>query len=185
MCSIGGVFSKNGQDVYPFLLELLFAQQHRGSDAFGISVGKAVVKSNELSGLRQKFLDGSFGLCHSLLSITGRSVQPLCAQNGAVNLVHNGQIYNFKQIGGKGLSNDSQSIINFLGPSPQKNVLPFFKKAVGSFAVGFSHGSCLYAFRDAVGVRPIWFGQNSEIFAFASEPNALKKLNISFPSPLF
>ncbi len=184
MCSIGGVFSKTGADVYPFLLDLLFSQRHRGSEGFGITVGGKTVKSEKISGIQSNFLKGGFGICHSLLSVTGHSIQPLSSSNRKFHLAHNGQIYNFREIGGAGLSNDSESIVKFLSTSPQKNLPMFFKKAVGSFACALAEQNSISAFRDTLGIKPVWFGENSEIFAFASEPLALKKLNIGFPVPL-
>ncbi len=184
MCGIGGVFSKTGKDVYPVLLDLLFSQRHRGSDGFGISVGGKTVKSEKIAALQGSFLSGHFGICHSLLSVTGYQIQPIEFPGKKTSLAHNGQIYNFREIGGADLSNDSESIPLFLSGNIGKKLALFMKKAAGSFACGISDKNHLLAFRDPVGIKPLWFGENSEIFAFASEPSALKKLNINFPLPL-
>src|SRR3989344_5005687 len=151
MCGIAGVYSKNGQDVYPVLLDLLFSQRHRGSEGFGISVSGKTVKSEKISGLSGNFLKGNYGICHSLLSVTGHGIQPISFPGKKFHLAHNGQIYNFREIGRKDLSNDSESIALFLSGNPEKKLPAFMKKAVGSFACAISGKGFLLAFRDPVG----------------------------------
>jgi len=184
MCSIGGVFSKKQKDIYPQLLDLLFSQKHRGKEGFGISIGNKIIKTKNLSSLKNNFFKGHFGICHSLLSVTGYSLQPIKSPNSENSFVHNGQIYNFKELCGKNFSNDSKACAFYFEKNFKKNVFSFMKKARGAYAFGVMDKKSLTAFRDPIGIKPIWWGENSEIFAFASEPQALKRINILFPAPL-
>ncbi|MBI2598196.1 MAG: asparagine synthetase B [Candidatus Diapherotrites archaeon] len=184
MCSIGGVYSKNGNDVFSLLLELIFSQKHRGSEGFGITYCGKTVKSEKLIDLQNSFIKGSYGICHSLLSVTGHQLQPLISPKNNFSLVHNGQIYNFKELSGKQLFNDSESIPLFISNNPKKNLENFMQKAVGNYAVGVCGKNSLLAFRDFLGIKPVWFGETSEVLAFASEAQALKKIGISFQKPL-
>ncbi len=189
MCSIAGVFSKKGEDVYPVLLDMVLMQAHRGSDGFGIAVGKQLVKSSNKKVLQESFLKGSHGIAHSLLSVTGHGVQPFSSCDKKSFLCHNGQLYNYLELNQK-LSrhsfesdSDSETILHFL-EEHNFDFKKFMRVARGSFSVALSRGEKLFAFRDPLGIKPLWFGENDSFFAFASEPIALRKWNIEFPLPL-
>ena len=188
MCSIAGVCSKSGKGVSRQLFQLLSTTQHRGPQAFGVKTPEAEKKVKTLKALLP-LPESYIALGHCLLSTTGFGVQPL--SSGNVSIAHNGQIYNFEQLNssGKKLSSDSEVIAHFfserLASKPIEKVLKeFMLEAEGEYAVGLLHGEKLYAFRDVLGLKPVWFGENDSLCAFASEPHALMKLDMQFPQPL-
>jgi len=187
MCSVIGIYSRNGGDISRVLFEVQSALVHRGHDAFGINVCGSEKKAKEL-GLLAPLPIGNFGLAHCLLSTTGYGVQPLTS-NG-ISVVHNGQIYNYLDFSKrKNLVSDSEGILDyFAGALKSENmqvaVKKFMEKAVGEYAIGISFKNKLFAFRDPIGQKPLWFGSNDSFTAFASEPSALMKADIPFPLPL-
>lgn len=183
MCSIIGLYSKQNQDVSELALKMFSSLQHRGKEAFGFKNPKTEGKSRELKKL--KIPKTNLLLGHSLLSVTGYSEQPITKEN--VSISHNGQIYNYKDF--SDVKNDSGVIANFFSEELKKNsftsaVKKFMEKTEGEYAVGVLHKKKLFAFRDFLGLKPVWFGENENIFAFASEPGALMKIDIQFPQPL-
>ena len=183
MCSIIGLYSKQNSDVSELALKMLGSLQHRGNEAFGFKTLKTGEKSKELKKLKIPKTNVLLG--HSLLSITGYSEQPIT--NGNVSISHNGQIFNYKDFSDS--KNDSSVIAQFFSKELQKNsftsaVKKFMKKSDGEYAIGVLYNKKLFAFRDFLGLKPLWFGENDNIFAFASEPNALMKIDIQFPQPL-
>ena len=187
MCSISGVYSKRGEDVSGVAFELLSGMRHRGPEAFGIKTPEGEKKSGSLKEL-QPLPKGETALGHSLLSITGHAVQPITSSG--VSIAHNGQIYNFRDFNswGEG-SSDSEIIAGFFAKKLQKTPMPsatkqFMQKARGEYAIGLLHKKKLFAFRDPLGIRPLWFGENDSFIAFASEPHALIKVDLNFPRPL-
>ncbi len=186
MCSIFGVFSKTGSDVSSQVLSLLESQKNRGSDGFGFVCPGCERKSVSLNDLLPLPKSSVF-LGHTLLSTTGFGLQPFT--KGFFSIVHNGQIYNYDSlVDSKGFSSDSESIAYYFSNcSPEKLVFfvkNFMQSAVGEYAVGLFSGEKLFAFRDFLGFKPLWFGENESFFAFASQPSALMKLDIFFPKPL-
>jgi len=186
MCSIIGVYSKQGKDISSQAFNLISSLRHRGPEAFGAKTPKDEIKSNSIKTI--KVPKSNVVLAHCLLSTTGYAVQPITKKN--VSVSHNGQIYNYKEISStKNLKSDSESIAHFFSQELQKNsfessLKKFMKKAVGEYSVGLLYGLKLYAFRDPIGLKPLWFGENESIIAFASEPSALMKIDIQFPQPL-
>ncbi|MCR4335086.1 MAG: asparagine synthetase B [archaeon] len=186
MCSIIGIYSRSNGDVSVYLSALMDSLKHRGPEAFGIKTPKEEFKSKSFKQL--KFPKSPIALGHCLLSTTGYGIQPL--SKGNVSISHNGQIYNYKKlVKEQTMVSDSESIAYFfaneLKKSSFENALKkFMKKAEGEYAVGLFYKNSLYAFRDPIGLKPLWFGSNDSVFAFASEPSALMKIDIQFPQPL-
>ena len=119
MCSIVGIISKNGQDVYPQVLDLLYSMIYRGPDAFGINIGKKTIRTKNIKKLNNDFLPGSFGLGHGRLAVTGEGIQPVSSKNNEISVVHNGEIYNYRELGTKLSSSamDSEAILQYFDNS--------------------------------------------------------------------
>ncbi len=185
MCSISGVISKKKENVFDYLMELLFDLRHRGNKFFGLSVNGKTVHAKTLSSLRKNFLKGSFGIAHSLMPINGCHPQPVEFQKNS--LVFNGEIYNFFEFSES--ESDTIFVKEFFESklkksSPEKAIKNFMSKANGEYAVAFTFNKKIFVFRDILGIKPVWFGENDSFIAFASEPKPLKKMNINFPLPL-
>ncbi len=188
MCSVIGVYSKKGEDVSHEAYKLLASLSRRGPEGFGVKTQKEEKKSVALKGLLP-LPTGSIILGHCLLSTTGFAVQPIT--HSKISIAHNGQIYNYNEINTfqKKPSSDSEVIAKFFSKGLQnKNfsavAREFFSKVEGEFAVGALYGNKLYAFRDFLGLKPLWYGENNSLIAFASGPGALMKIGIQFPQPL-
>ncbi|HZX20271.1 MAG TPA: asparagine synthetase B [archaeon] len=184
MCSIIGVYSKNNEDISNEVRELFSLLAHRGPEAFGIKTIDSLETSVSLKGL--SFPTSSVYLGHCLLSTTGYLQQPVSKAN--VSIVLNGEIYNYVDFG-NAYKSDSEFVADFFSKELKKNSVPsslknFVKKSVGEYAIAFMFKNKLYAFRDPIGTKPLWFGENKSLFAFASEPNALKKIGILSPISL-
>ena len=190
MCSVIGLYSKRGADVSGEAHTLISSLSHRGPRAFGVKTPQAEKKSETLGGLLP-LPKSPVVLGHCLLSTTGFGIQPL--SSGAVSVAHNGQIYNYRELDPNPREkpvSDSEVIARFLrkaldgGGDFDGAARRFFSEAEGEFAVGALHGGKLYAFRDLLGIKPLWFGENDSLRAFASEPRALMKIGIPSPEPL-
>jgi len=184
MCSIIGVYSK-GKDISEEALNLMQSLKHRGPESFGFKTPKNEAKTDSIKNL--KIPNTKIFLGHCLLSTTGYASQPITSNN--VSVSHNGQIYNFEEFGFPNNSSDSGVVANFFAQELEKNsfqnaLKKFFEKAVGEYAIGILYKEKLFTFRDLLGVKPIWFGENDSLYAFASEPSALMKIDIQFPQPL-
>ncbi|MDO5836789.1 MAG: asparagine synthetase B, partial [Methanobacterium sp.] len=134
--------------------------------------------------------EGNFGLGHNLLSIVGSEVaQPLEKEN--LVLVCNGEIYNYSQIrnqleknSGYDFKTDSDSeailalIFNHYNGSLLHTIPQVVKQLDGDYAFAVHDGENMAAARDPIGVKPLYYGGNKGLFAFASERKALWDVGI-------
>ncbi len=184
MCAITGIIGENVQDE---LYRMLLTLKHRGPDKSGVFVD-GVISHGNLEELTVP--PGNFGLGHNLLSIVGSEVvQPL--RKGKIVLVCNGEIYNHYQLysGLKNESNynfetDSDSevvlglITHYYHGSLSQTIPKVVERLDGDYAFCAYDGKDLVAVRDPLGVKPLYYGENDGIFAFASERKALWTVGI-------
>ncbi len=158
MCGITGF---NFED--PGLLrKMMESLNHRGPDDSG------------------SFTDKNISLGHNRLSIidlSRKARQPLSNENGTIQLICNGEIYNYKELK-KQLdrhsffsNSDTEVMVHLyeeLGPD-------FIKKLRGMFAFALydSNKKTLMLARDRAGIKPLYYHFSSRKFLFASEIKAL------------
>src|ERR1022692_4454142 len=161
MCAICGkiIFDKNAV-VEPGLLEgMLNTVRHRGPDDEGI------------------YTSSRIGLGHRRLSIIGLSTghQPLCNEDGSIWITFNGEIYNYRQLRSdlvaKGhvfaTETDTEVIVHLyeeLGVNCLSELRGMF-----AFAIWDSRQDVLFLARDRVGIKPLYYWQNSRSLVFGSE----------------
>ncbi|WP_216839353.1 asparagine synthase (glutamine-hydrolyzing) [Caulobacter sp. S45] len=160
MCGIAGVMMRGGRSVDRAVLDRLAAAlDHRGPDSQGFHV------------------DGPVGLVDTRLAIVdvegGR--QPLFAPGGAA-LVANGEIYNAPELraelGGvfQTLS-DCEPAVHLY----ERRGLDYAQALRGMYAIAIHDPTAqrLVLSRDQFGIKPLYYLETPELFAFASEPQAL------------
>ncbi|MEE2997857.1 MAG: asparagine synthase (glutamine-hydrolyzing) [Pseudomonadota bacterium] len=161
MCGIAGIMTTNQTPPDSNLLDAMkTALAHRGPD------GDAV------------WVSGDTGLVHTRLAIidleTGN--QPLF-DLGGVALVANGEIYNYIEL------RDELTEVDFVTGSDCESVLHYYHSYGLEFA-GWLRGMYALAIfdpqkhqlvlaRDPFGIKPLYYAQSADGFAFASEPQAL------------
>ncbi|HIH72647.1 MAG TPA: asparagine synthase, partial [Thermococcaceae archaeon] len=179
MCLIAGGI---GRHLKPKLIAMMRSGKHRGRDSFGVWTDEGVLKSEDFSNIGE-IPDGSIGLLQCRLAMTGSKsfTQPFF--NNFV-LVHNGEIYNHRQIreflerrGVEFESDvDTEVILRFLefqierGNSIAESVKSLMRILNGDYAVAFSDKENIYLFRDPIEIRPLYYSQNG---FFASEKKVL------------
>lgn len=164
MCGIVGIIGQTNEQQ---IQEMLAKIEHRGPDGIGLYSNK-----NQTC---------YFG--HSRLAIMDPvgGVQPIYNENQSAVLIANGEIYNFRQLRTK-LIDQHQ----FSSDSDCEAILHQYediKAAVsshldGMFALAISQDDTFYLARDPIGIKPLYYGQNTtdngkKIFYFASEIKAL------------
>lgn len=165
MCGIAGFSLIPGRKADKQLAAgLAAALAHRGPDGEGI------------------WLAGGMGLVHRRLSIIdvegGR--QPLFAQDGRIAGVVNGEIYNYKKLQKLAVENgaklatqsDSEPPLHRYG---QVGVSAMLDELEGMFALCVADplGEVMELAVDRFGIKPLYYAETAQGFAFASEPRAL------------
>jgi asparagine synthase (glutamine-hydrolysing) len=136
------------------------------------------------NGLFMDHING-VGLGHRRLSIIDTSNlghQPMLSKDGKVALVFNGEIYNFSEIFDelveKGFSfngkSDTEVLLNLYlseGDSMLSRLNGIF-----TFAIWDQRKKHLFIARDAIGVKPLYYYSQNNLFAFSSEIKSLLHL---------
>lgn len=167
MCGFVGFFSHGQFDLLKDdLSPAITAINHRGPDDTGLFVDRSM----------------GIGLGHRRLSIidltdTGR--QPMAGGDGRVQIVYNGEVYNFKQLRDQ-LADCGH---RFLGASDTEVILhaylqwgiDCFDKLAGMFALAIwdSRRRQLVLARDRLGIKPLYYYHRNNTLLFASELKAL------------
>jgi len=168
MCGIAGVllFDKAKQINEEKLVRLRDALFHRGPD-FG-----------------DHFIDGHIGLAHRRLSILDLSAagnQPMFTADGRYVIVFNGEIYNFqalrKELEQKGFTYRSNCDTEVLLNLYAEYGVAMLDKLNGmfAFAIWDRQEQSLFAARDRIGIKPLYYLHDSDGFMFASEVKAFFK----------
>jgi asparagine synthase (glutamine-hydrolysing) len=170
MCGITGIF---GTAWEPRQIEAMIASQgHRGPDAQGLYLdpsGSAALGHNRLS-----IID---------LSDAGR--QPMVDASGRYRIVFNGEIYNYLELCDR-LKGDypfqTRSDTEVLLAAYQKWGSACLDKLIGmfSFAIWDEHAKSLFAVRDRLGIKPLYYHLRKDGTLFlSSEIKALRAAGIA------
>lgn len=186
MCGIAGIVSAEPRDLGPFLECMLRAQEHRGPDGAGIVVGRLCQRRESLDRIDFRNQRGTAGLGHVRLAITGTSegVQPFASADGRLHVLHNGEIYNYRELwrnlkGNAPLEtgSDSEVLCRLIEDvyrgdlvAAMEYVLPHLD---GVYAAAVTDGDVTVIARDRIGVRQFYYASLGELVAFASEKKAL------------
>lgn len=199
-CGVVGIFSREGINVIPMVIDALRALQHRGQEAWGIAVpnkqplkklGLVSASSSEFHKITEEYAS-SAAIGHVRYSTVGRSsldnAQPLKVKD--LCIAHNGTIANVAElanmVGGCTFtpqnSSDTmiaaQRLVSLMSTNGKLgSALSILKnEMVGSYCFTFvSDDNAVYAARDPRGFRPMVLGskEDGDVTMVASESSAL------------
>jgi asparagine synthase (glutamine-hydrolysing) len=122
------------------------------------------------------------GLGHRRLSVIDLSTagrQPMASEDGRVQITHNGEVYNFKEIRdaleGCGHSFHSGTDTEVILKAYLQWGIDCVNRFVGMFAFALWDGrkKCLFLARDRLGIKPLYYHFSRGNLLFASELKAL------------
>lgn len=166
MCGIAGFWRRGVAVDVACLDRMAAALAHRGPDDHGTWADESV----------------GIGLAHrrlSILELSPAGHQPMLSSSGRYVIVFNGEIYNHHDLRTelknkiwKGQS-DTETLLAAL---ELWGIEVTLKKCVGMFAIALwdSKNRTLTLARDRFGEKPLFYGQQGDVFLFGSELKALK-----------
>lgn len=163
MCGIAGIlrFDKTPADAST-IKRMTDAMSHRGPNADGF------------------FVNGPVALGHRRLSIIDLSEtanQPFADASGNFKLVFNGELYNFQDVKSRmpnhsfRTSSDTEVLAEAFAENGIRCIDAF--KGMFAFAMWNEAAEELTIARDRLGVKPLYYYYNDQVFAFASEIRGL------------
>lgn len=204
MCGIAGIIIKNKNSFNPVSVAaaMAVALSHRGPDGEGFIVASEnkivpcsrenstnTFTKKELEYIPQATLENSVSypfliFAHRRLSIIDLSEaghQPMCLPGKKIWITYNGEIYNYIELK-KELQNAGY---NFISESDTEVILHAYKhwgfdcvnkfNGMWAFCIYDSEKQLCFASRDRLGVKPFYYVNNKDLFAFASEQKAFVK----------
>jgi asparagine synthase (glutamine-hydrolysing) len=171
MCGICGKINIEGKEIRRELITRMNSVlSHRGPDNEGIYI------NNPSPGACQAM--ASVGLGHKRLSIIDLSEagrQPMSNEDGSIQMVFNGEIYNFKALK-KGLEQNghhftSQTDCEVIIHLYEQVGIECIKKLNGMFAFALwdCKNQALFLCRDRLGIKPLFYSWDGRSLSFASE----------------
>ncbi|PHS42333.1 MAG: amidophosphoribosyltransferase [Sulfurovum sp.] len=184
MCAIVGVFGAKKASTVAYYS--LFAMQHRGQEATGISVsdgeGISVYKKRGMVAdvFSQSTLDSLTGSCavgHNRYSTAGSDSagdsQPVFAKYklGEISVVHNGNLINKQEVRTELIDKgaifqtdmDTENIIHLIAKSQEDSLVDRIKdmltKIEGAYCLAIQSRSKMFVIRDRFGIRPLSLGK--------------------------
>jgi asparagine synthase (glutamine-hydrolysing) len=164
MCGICGLIRLDGSMPDPHVLrEMNGTMTHRGPDSDGM------------------LIDGPVGLAMRRLAIIDleHGDQPIAAENGQVQVIQNGEIYNYRELraelerGGHRFAtrSDTEVLVHLY----EARGLDFVQPLRGMFAIALWDAARrrLVLARDRFGIKPLHYRLRDEALSFASELKAL------------
>ena len=166
MCGITGIFSfkPSDTDFAPHLGRMTKAVAHRGPDAEGTFCD------------RQKGI--YFGHKRlSIIDLSTRASQPMWDYQKRYALVYNGEIYNYRELKSQiddypfSTSSDSEVILASYRKWGPDCVTKF--NGIFALAIWDDLEETLFVVRDHIGVKPLYYFMNDDMFVFSSELRSL------------
>lgn len=207
MCAVVGVINSSRASAFAYYA--LFAMQHRGQEASGISVsdGEKIATIKGKGEVNQVFSDlkalqnlqGQLAIGHNRYSTAGNASlsdsQPIfatCAL-GDIALAHNGNLVNKNEIRQKLISEgaifrsnmDTENVIHLIAKSKKSTLKERFieslKDCVGAYCFVLASKDKLFVVRDKFGVRPLSLGRLKDGgYIVASETCAFDLIEAEF-----
>ncbi|MBZ7941126.1 amidophosphoribosyltransferase [Campylobacter sp. RM13744] len=206
MCAVVGVINSKNASTYAYYA--LFAMQHRGQEASGISVSngqsiKTIKAKGEVSQIfnpqNLQNLQGEIAIGHNRYSTAGNSslddAQPIAANCalGDIALAHNGNLVNKEEIRNQLIQDgaifqthmDTENVVHLIARSKKENLKDKFieslKSCLGAYCFVLASKDKLYVARDPYGVRPLSLGRLKDGgYIVASETCAFDLIEAEF-----
>ena len=184
MCGICGFIDHKPRSALD-TVDMLIRLRHRGPDQAGIYIDGITFQVKNTDELRGIDANGRISLGQSRLEIVGgkEGIQPISGR--VLTIVHNGEIYNYRELRelidspDMRSTSDSEVLVRFIELFYGGNLLEAVKKAMpfldGMYVFAVTDGKTLVLARDPIGKKPVYFTDGFPFF-FASERKALIKV---------
>jgi asparagine synthase (glutamine-hydrolysing) len=173
------VLSKKGENVTRAAVAMVEALESNGSETYGIASPTVINTGESFEILQKSNLESSTAVGYAFSRILPKDrPQPLKLKDAA--MVFDGRIYPVDAT-----KPDVEIAAKKLERNLEQAAIMFVKETEGDFAFAMAKPEKIVAGRDTVGVRPLYYGENADFAALASERKALWNIGImdarSFP----
>jgi len=166
MGGMAAAVNKKGENLVPSVVAMLRQLAHRGSDIYGVATPTSATLAHSIDDLQVESMNSSIAVGHNLLRADWRDhPQPVLGEGYA--LVFEGRLFPPPS------KCDVEEVIGRLRSNIWKDSTKMIEELNGSYAFAIATRDHLIVGRDTVGTNPLYYGQNEDFFAVASERKAL------------
>lgn len=161
MCGLCGVVAPGRPPERESVDRMLAALGHRGPDGHG------------------SFAEDGVALGHlrlSIIDLSERGLQPFASEDGRLQLLHNGEIYNYLELraelesAGHRFRSDTDTEVMLAAYREWGRACVEHFNGMWAFALWDSREHSLLLSRDRLGIKPLYYRRDGDRLAFASEP---------------
>ena len=176
MGALIAVVNKKGSNAYDIAVAMLEMLSHRGSDVFGIASPCEIVIKRTVEELRRETINSKLLIGHNFAKNLPQDEAQL-TQNRDFAFVFDGRLFPAARGAVESVVEKPNNI--------EKKAINLIRMFNGAYVFAIAKDNGIVAGRDTVGTCPLYFGENEDICAVASEHKALWKISItetkSFP----
>lgn len=173
MKAIAAVLDKKGENAVPQIVPMLKVLGCRGADTYCIGTSKGTATGTSLEKLLTREFRDRMALGHVFLKVLATD-KPQLAKFGNSTFLFDGRIYNPPTE-----CLDVLAENRFQVNSACAVAEALIKEFDGCFAFAFIESGKLLAGRDALGLFPLYYGEDSDLLAVASERKALWEIGVN------
>jgi asparagine synthase (glutamine-hydrolysing) len=171
MGALVAVVDKKGENAVEKALTMMKTLKHRFDVSYGIATENSVFMAKAESEIPDDIAKAPAVVGYGLCKIKPEDQpQPILQESFA--LAFEGRFFPPKK------PSDLEFLINFLKENPKKKTEELMGIFDGSYNFAVLHKNRVFVGRDPFGTRPLYYGENHETAAVASEMKALWKLGI-------
>lgn len=179
MGAIIAVINKKQDNALDAAFAMLKILKYKSAEAFGIASPKNVEIEKSIDALKDKTIKSPIIIGYAFSKILDSDKpQPIMLKDAT--LVFDGRFYPSISE-----TSDAENAAEKLQQNRKENIKKIIQKMEGAFVFVIAEPERLVAGRDAMGLRPLYYGENTKYVALASERKALWKIGIknvnSFP----
>jgi len=177
MSGIIAVLSKKGENATETAAAMLKALKLRKSETYGIASSAIIKMRRSLEAIQEQDVKSATIIGCALSRILPQDKdQPLKLKDTA--LVFNGRIYPADT-----KNADAAAAGKKLQHNPEQAAKLFVKQTEGDFVFAIAESERIIAARDVMGVRPLYYGENANFAALASERKAFWRIGVERMEP--
>jgi asparagine synthase (glutamine-hydrolysing) len=175
MGALIAVVDKKGSNGFDAAITMLKSLSHRGSDTFGIaSPHRTLIKSN-VEELQKEAVNSNVLIGHNFAKNTPKDkAQPV--QSRDFTLIFDGRLFPAPA------KSEAEYLISKL-INVENKAVHLLQSFSGAYCFAIAKDDRVVVGRDAVGTCPLYFGENENICAVASERKALWKIDVMEVNP--
>jgi asparagine synthase (glutamine-hydrolysing) len=169
MGAVSAVKSKKGFNTIPILKKMMETQKHRGNENLGIATNHECFFTKKLEELDQ-IQSSNVAIAYNMSKIEpSDSPQPIVSLSRS--LIIESDYLEFQQ-------SFNQLVETLSEDTPERSLTKFVSQVDGQYEIAILHDGNIVVARDPIGLKPLYYGWDTDFIALSTEKKALWNLGI-------